>query len=93
MDACGQTANENCTYIRNPNFDGQPSTCSYNIEKSQDDICQLRLDFITFEIHGPNDVIEVNGGSCNVDNFIVDAPNGINLVPVICGVNTGQHSE
>lgn len=50
---CGGKISENCTYFQSPT---SPSTgaCSATICKCSSDICQLRLDFSTFVITGPN---------------------------------------
>ena len=52
------------------------------------DVCQFRLDFVTFES-------EVNAdGSCGTgaDTFVAMTP-GASQAPTICGMNTGMHSE
>ena len=57
------------------------------------DICQLRLDFDMFNIMGPSDTIETNGGQCQDDTFVVSQSPSTNAeVPILCGDNTGQHS-
>lgn len=48
-------------------------------------ICQLRLDFVDFEINRPI------GGNCDVDKFMVSGQNSNSLVPPICGRNSGTH--
>lgn len=47
-------------------------------------ICQLRIDFLSFSLAPPN-----GDGVCNVDSFSVTG--GSSRVPVICGENSGQH--
>ncbi len=54
------------------------------------DVCSLRLDFETFTISGPLGVLEVAGGACAIDSFTVA---GASPTPVICGENSGQHSQ
>ena len=52
------------------------------------EICQLRLDFEAFDIS--SDV----GGMCSNDMFVVtQTPRDNSIIPVICGLNTGQHSK
>ena len=52
------------------------------------DICQLRLDFEEFDIDS-----EV-GGTCSNDMFVVtQIPSTNSMIPVICGLNTAQHSK
>ena len=50
-------------------------------------ICQLRLDFDTFRLAQPDNV----SGQCTTDAFSVSGV--VNAVPVICGENSGSHSE
>ena len=58
------------------------------------DICWLRLDFETFTNQGPAATDEATGGNgiC-VDTFTVTSSTSSQDYPVICGDNTGQHSE
>lgn len=53
------------------------------VNRASDDICQIRLDFVTFNIAPPN-----NTGECLTDFFLVT---GGSAVPQICGINDGQH--
>ncbi|XP_053604558.1 uncharacterized protein LOC128671812 isoform X2 [Plodia interpunctella] len=75
-------------WFTNPGFPS-PSTerlsCALSIHKSSEDIKQLRLDFMNFELLPPT------GGTCQEDQFIVSGQNVNNMIPIICGVNTGQH--
>jgi hypothetical protein len=51
-----------------------------------------RLDFDNFVIANPSSA-GTNIGSCSAtDNFQLISPSGVNS-PVICGINTGQHSK
>ena len=52
------------------------------MERDQN-ICQIRLDFVHFTISQPN-----SETACNVDTFQVIGVS--NKVPVICGDNHGQ---
>lgn len=74
-----------------------------NIRKN---VQQLRLDFLLFEVSvrkfgatGPmaNDLsFQLNrptDGNCDDDQFIVSGQNVNFVVPVLCGINTGQHSK
>jgi len=86
---CGSTISTNTTYIRNPSYPsaytpGSTSeSCTYTINKVQDDICQLRLDFQHFS--GITNTL----GACT-DKFMVTGQTGVNP-PTICGTNTGYH--
>ena len=65
-------------------------------------VCQLRLDFNTFNIAQPSMAIDSSGvfnahpytdrSVCTNDQFIVTSP-GNPTPPVICGENSLQHSE
>merc|ERR1711971_183224 len=97
---CGETSSENCTYFQSGGQEvGQ---CRIKICPCSDDICQLRLDFSTFVITGPEtttttvvvnkcggkDLFEL--GQCQTDIFSVTAP-GNNAPGVICGTNSNEH--
>ncbi|XP_059087652.1 uncharacterized protein LOC131884036 [Tigriopus californicus] len=101
---CGTTITNNNTYVRNPGFPDEvddPSDCTYQVERVEEGICQLRLDFETFVIAGPplvpdsdlesEDIHEVNGGECVTDSFTVTGLKTGFRVPEICGDNKGQH--
>ncbi|XP_011160870.1 uncharacterized protein LOC105196560 [Solenopsis invicta] len=85
--SCGGMITNNNTYFVNPNypstFDGMES-CQVTLMKSNPDVCQYRLDFVQFNIRGPETVNNV----CVYDQFIVS---GGNPVPTICGNNDGNH--
>ncbi|OXA57396.1 uncharacterized protein LOC110845489 [Folsomia candida] len=87
---CGASTNQNGTYfthngLTNPggSFDGTGS-CQLTVYKCSPDVCQLRLDFDSFVLAQPS----ING-ICNNDQFIVSGAS--TAVPIICGVNTGNH--
>ena len=55
------------------------------------DVCQLRLDFVKFELNNPP-----SSGDCSTsgDYFTVtQATGGRKRFGYICGTNTGQHSN
>ncbi|XP_059083874.1 uncharacterized protein LOC131881118 isoform X2 [Tigriopus californicus] len=83
---------QNCTYIQNPNTPlvyTSTSSLQYTIRKSQDSVCQLRLDFESFALRGTDTQSEATGGTC-LDQFVVTTSNNF-PVPTICGQNQGQH--
>ena len=61
------------------------------INKCSSDVCSVRLDFETFQIMGPTLTTEAAGGAC-VDSFVASGTSGA-TTPVICGLNSGQHSK
>ncbi|XP_025075050.1 uncharacterized protein LOC105430978 isoform X2 [Pogonomyrmex barbatus] len=85
--SCGGMTADNNTHFVNPNypstFDGMNS-CQLTLVKSHPDVCQYRLDFVQFNIRGP----ETMNNVCTYDQFIVS---GGNPVPTICGNNDGNH--
>ena len=58
------------------------------------EVCSIRLDFEVFSIRGPIGSDELDGGRCSIDTFsIIGTPEVTNLVPIICGENSGSHSK
>ncbi|XP_067004462.1 cubilin isoform X2 [Anabrus simplex] len=85
--SCGTTSNVNCTYFVNPGFPGfytGGSRCTISINKCNNNVCQVRLDFLDFSLAQP----DVNG---NCLNDFLSVTGGATSVPRICGENTGQH--
>lgn len=87
---CGQMIRERHVYFRNPNYPFSYDVqriCRAKIHKidSNGAICQLKLIFQHFDIAKP---IE---GNCTQDSFLISGQNENNIVPRICGHNTGQH--
>lgn len=88
VSACGSTLSANTSYIRNPGYPASYTptsvgTCTYTINKANDDVCQLRLDFITFSGYTHTT------GVCS-DTFAAAGQTGVNP-PSICGTNNGYH--
>lgn len=101
------TISQNRTYIRNPLFPSAettvPSAITYTIQKMQDDICQVRLDFDNFVIAGPSVTNELNtdgvvtmckdamattlSSSCTTSTCTAV---GV-AIPTLCGVMTNEH--
>lgn len=97
VSACGGAVTQNCSYIENP---GYPSTytttgdCTYTVTRCQDDICQIRLDFVSASLQQPNSAA-ATAGTCT--NTILDITGGSSSggisddPPNLCGTLTGQH--
>ena len=85
---CGGTVLNNGTFFRNPN---SPATyndaraCSVSIPRVPPGVCQVRLDFVSFNLKPPT------SGECDVDKLIIDGQAQNNVVPPLCGLNNGQH--
>lgn len=87
IKACGSKTYGNDSILVNPKYPqgySGGSRCTYQIhQESYDNICQLRIDFLSFSLAQPN-----GDGMCNTDYFTVE---GGTYVPKICGQNMGQH--
>merc|ERR1711990_1402247 len=86
---CGSSVSTNNTYIRNPGYPSSytptsSGTCSFTINKSSNDICQLRLDFQTMSGYSAT-----TAGACTT-SLEVTGQSG-SKPPIICGTNTGYH--
>jgi len=101
---CGQTSNENCTYLmlNNQRNADMANNCNYKICPVHDTVSRIRLDLQTFVIGAPEVPNDQSGaaadpvgtgagvGDCTGDSFSVSTGVGISS-PVICGTNSGQH--
>ena len=57
VTGCGGTITQNSTHIQNPNYPSaytDTTSCVYTFKKSSLDICSIRLDFVKFEVRGPD---------------------------------------
>lgn len=62
-------------------------SCTINIFKQNDNIQQMRIDFIDLELRGPTN------GVCTIERLVISGQNINDPVPEICGYNTGQHGR
>lgn len=100
------TATENSTYIRNEDFPSALmgtatntlAAATYTLNKCSEDVCHLRLDFVSFNIQagtaftGGAAAGTMDSTQACQDTFQVTANNnGNGRTPVICGQNTGEH--
>ncbi|XP_063381408.1 uncharacterized protein LOC134667918 [Cydia fagiglandana] len=72
----------------NPGFPDPSSerlACAVTVNKTSEDIKQIRLDFFNFELLPPT------AGSCEQDQFVVSGQNVNSMIPILCGINTGLH--
>ncbi|KAG8172022.1 hypothetical protein JTE90_023468 [Oedothorax gibbosus] len=87
---CGSSTAEVVSYFRSPGFPApyeDEGTCKVRVSKKSEAICQIRLDFLTFDLARPVE------GNCSQDMQLVTGQNENNLIPKICGLNDGQHCE
>merc|ERR1712004_172028 len=84
--------NYNDTYLQNPDYPSvysETNNIDYTINKVDQDVCWLRLDFETFTTLGPTESDEATGGVC-IDMLTITVTSG-QSIPVVCGTLTGQH--
>jgi len=89
---CGSTILRNNTYFQSSG--GESSPCSVTVCKASDNICQIRLDFDTFNIDQPNavtlnDNVASSKTQCHSSRFSASSDGG--RTQSICGTNTGYH--
>ncbi|XP_073955150.1 uncharacterized protein isoform X2 [Choristoneura fumiferana] len=86
--SCDDTSAAAAGWFTNPGFP-EPSSerlsCAVSISKQSEDVKQIRLDFLNFELLPPT------AGTCEQDRFVVSGQNVNSLIPILCGVNTGLH--
>ncbi|OQR72619.1 hypothetical protein BIW11_01270 [Tropilaelaps mercedesae] len=85
--SCRETMHHNVSYFVPPTYphrEDRANVCPLKIA-FESDICQIRLDFIKFDILGPRE------GDCIDDMFVVMGGNANHRLPVLCGENTNQH--
>ncbi|ALC46982.1 CG14280 [Drosophila busckii] len=87
VNGCGDVTSQQTVYFESPNYP-QPvremmiCVLIINVKKG---VQQLRLDFQMFELSRPTN------GDCLDDQFIISGHNANFRIPIICGINTGQH--
>jgi len=112
VSATSSRVSENCTYIVNPNYPSNyaptstPTTVSYTINKSSNDICRIRLDYDIFVLDQPvttSDDNKATSGQCSTDRMTMTTTDRATTpatgatatygqYPYLCGTNTGYHS-
>ena len=86
-NSCASTITENRTYITNPGYPSAYTTtgsCSFTVTPLGANICQLRLDFDSFDLAESSTT-----GACT-DSFEVTVGSS-RVYPVLCGTLTGHH--
>lgn len=110
VSATGSKVSQNSSYIVNPSFPSNyaptstPTTVTYTIQKSSDDICRIRLDYDTLILTQPTALATVaTAGQCATDKLTFKTTDRTTVpatgatgtygdYPYICGTNTGYHS-
>ncbi|CAL8116018.1 unnamed protein product [Orchesella dallaii] len=85
--SCGETVQRNGTYFvsSGASFARGVSTCNINIQKISPSIRNIKLEFQQFILQPPN------AGNCESDRFMVSGQNTNNIIPILCGNNSGGH--
>jgi len=110
VSATGSTLRQNNSYIVNPSYPSNyaptstPTTLTYTIAKSSNDICRIRLDYDSFILDGPvAAATTTTEGQCTTDRLTMyttdrtavpatGATGTYGAYPYLCGTNTGYHS-
>ncbi|XP_017060714.1 uncharacterized protein LOC108101047 [Drosophila ficusphila] len=87
VNGCGDVTSQQILYFESPNYPNavrEMMICVLiiNVKKG---VQQMRLDFQMFELSRPTN------GDCLDDQFIVSGHNTNFQIPILCGINTGQH--
>lgn len=88
---CHVTTREKVIYFKNPSYpsaDSDEKFCDLTVEISDVNVCQLRLDFLDFQLDPPTQ------GACR-DDYMEISASGMppNTVPRLCGLNRNQHRK
>lgn len=89
--SCHNTTSQKVVYFKNPSYpqmDSIQNFCDLTIEIKDTDVCQLKVDFLDFQMDQPTD------GDCRGDKLKITAT-GLtpSSIPTLCGTNRNQHSE
>ncbi|XP_030031849.2 uncharacterized protein LOC115448536 [Manduca sexta] len=83
---CGSTTNVNNTYFISPGYPAAYAggqACTIIVNRCNNNICQLRIDFLDFMVAQPD-----GDGNCVTDSITITGGNTV--VPALCGDLTGQ---
>lgn len=87
--SCGDKTSQMVSYFKSANY---PTTtreamvCVLTLDL-KNNVQQVLLEFVLMELNRPSE------GDCESDQFIVSGYNINFKVPILCGINTGQHSK
>lgn len=91
------TISENRTYLQSllfPAIETSVAAITYTINKMQEDICQIRLDFDTFAIAGPSATDETGYAATTYttcSDMMTTTLTSNAIVPILCGQLKGLH--
>ena len=97
---CGDSSSVNSTYLISGTV-ASSSSCSYEICPANSNICRIKFQFTKLTLADPGlatagaSTANVGDsiGACSTDSLHISTSGTGNGSPVICGTNTGQHSE
>lgn len=88
--SCSSVTQQNVTYFESPNFpmasQSNLAACSLTVLLARN-VVQVLVEFMFFELLPPTE------GNCIDDWLIISGQAINNNIPVVCGINTGQHSK
>lgn len=89
--SCHVSTREKVVYFKNPSYpspDSEERFCDLTVEVSDPNVCQLRLDFLDFQLDPPTQ------GACR-DDYMEISASGIPplAIPRLCGLNRNQHRK
>lgn len=79
---------QNISYFKSPNYPAAHQArlvCTLTLELWPN-VRQVLVELLFFELKPPVD------GTCSDDQFVVTGQNVNSQVPILCGINSGQHS-
>ncbi|KAG1680224.1 hypothetical protein GQR58_012519 [Nymphon striatum] len=89
LKSCHNRTSEKSVIFTNPSSPSKDTAadyCDLTIEVTSPDVCQIKVDFMTFDIDPPA------AGVCSRDRFQILGAGAANLgIGSLCGVNTDQH--
>ncbi|RWS08288.1 hypothetical protein B4U79_09580, partial [Dinothrombium tinctorium] len=87
--SCHNTTSQKVVYFKNPSYpstDNQQNFCDLTIDIKDSDICQIRLDFLDFQLDPPKE------GQCLGDKLTISASKqATSTIPTLCGLNRNSH--
>lgn len=88
---CHVSTREKVVYFKNPSYpaaDSDEKFCDLTVELGDLNVCQLRLDFLDFQLDPPT------SGACK-DDYLEISASGMppQTVPRLCGLNRNQHCK
>lgn len=89
--SCHNSTANRVVYFKNPSFpqfDTVQNFCDLTVDIIDQDVCQLKLDFMDFQLDQPT------RGDCLGDKLTISASGfAPTSVPILCGNNKNQHSK